>query len=372
MPKINILYHHFPHYRRAVLKALQSSKKHQYRFFGGLRDVAGIKVFSGDDDVKVHPITFRAEKGASRLSIADYEKVYQDCDAIILIGNPNILATWSIALQARRKGIKVLFWAHGWLKPEGLFKSCIRNIYFRLPDRVLVYGDRAVELAALSGFPRERIRVIYNSLDFPKQNRVFGKYQKKTLKELRQELGLDSSRPVLLALSRLTDICHYELFVEAVAYNPLCKKRPQLIFIGDGPSRQSLEKLAAGLGVDAAFLGAVYDEEMLGRFIMASDAIVSPGKVGLTAMHALAFGTPVITHGNLNAQMPEVEAIEPGKSGEYFNYGDPEALMSAIIRILDSKQEIYKRRNACREIILRKYNPVIQAQLIDEAVNELF
>ena len=44
---------------------------------------------------------------------------------------------------------------------------------------------------------------------------------------------------------------------------------------------------------------------------------VSPGNVGLTAIHSLSYGTPVLTHNNFNNQMPEVESIQPGFNG-YF------------------------------------------------------
>ena len=371
MKKVNVLYHHFPHYRRPVLKALSASDRHEYRFFGGHHDVAGIKVFAGDNDVKVHPITFHADEKTRRLSIADYDAAFEDCDALILIGNPNIRATWRIALKARKKGIKVLFWAHGWLKPERPIKSFIRNSYFRLADRVLVYGERAIDLAEKSGFPKDKVRVIYNSLDFQKQDKVFHELKNIPLPSLRNELRLSPNNPVLLCVSRLTDICHYEWLIEAAANTALRQDSPQLIFIGDGPSKKHLEEMTASLEVNARFLGAIYDEEQIGRYLMAADVVVSPGKVGLTAMHALAFGTPVVTHGNLDTQMPEVEAVEPNISGEYFTYGDVASLSEAILRLLSNERSLSERRSACRNIILCKYTPEIQARLIDEAIDEI-
>ena len=40
-----------------------------------------------------------------------------------------------------------------------------------------------------------------------------------------------------------------------------------------------------------------------------SDLTVSPGNIGLTAIHSLSYGTPVCSHSNFNNQMPESEAI---------------------------------------------------------------
>lgn len=371
MPKVNVLYHHFPHYRRPVMQALNSSPNHTYRFFGGHVDVAGIKVFAGSDDLPVEPIGFVMDPTTGKMTISDYEQALEDCDALIVIGNPNIRATWRIALRARLKGVKVLFWAHGWLRPEPRIKSFLRNLYFRLPHRVLVYSERAVDLAARSGFPADRIKVIYNSLDFPTQNVIYQSLVNTPRDSLRGQLGLDPHRPILLCVSRLTGICHYDWLLKSAARAPLSDLKPCLVFIGDGPTRIELEALATELKVDAIFLGALYDEALLGRYIMSADAVVSPGKVGLTAMHALAFGTPVVTHGNLDTQMPEVEAVVPGQSGAYFAYGDVDGLGAATTEILGWSGSLEQRREACRKIILEKYTPNVQRQLIDEAIDAL-
>ncbi len=70
------------------------------------------------------------------------------------------------------------------------------------------------------------------------------------------------------------------------------------------------------------FFGASYDEELNYRLIACSDCCISPGEVGLTAIHSLMYGTPVITHNNFDQQMPEYEAIIPKYNGDYFNFND--------------------------------------------------
>ncbi len=63
--------------------------------------------------------------------------------------------------------------------------------------------------------------------------------------------------------------------------------------------------------------GACYDEEIIGELIFNAQLCVSPGNVGLTAMHSLVYGTPVITHNNFSNQSPEFEAIIDGKTGSF-------------------------------------------------------
>ena len=123
--------------------------------------------------------------------------------------------------------------------------------------------------------------------------------------------------------------------------------------------------------MDVRFVGAVYDEERLGRCYHAADLTVSPGKVGLTAIHSLTYGVPVITHGNLDEQMPEVEAITPGRTGDFFTQHDAEDLARVIAGWLGAGRDREMVTAACREVVAAKYNPLRQAELIDAAVSEL-
>ena len=215
----------------------------------------------------------------------------------------------------------------------------------------------------------KRIKVIYNSLDFDAQNRIFNSLKNIDITVLRTELGLSLDRPIILCLSRLTKICYYEWLIEAAAKSSLRQLNPKIVFIGDGPMLSHLSDLARENEIDAVFLGAIYDEALLGKYIMAVDTVVSPGKVGLTAMHALAYGTPVVTHGDFDTQMPEVEAVVPGNTGAFFDCGSSKDLGRAVSDVLNWTVPLISRREICRNLIVEKYNPEVQRRLIDEAID---
>jgi alpha-1,6-mannosyltransferase len=72
-------------------------------------------------------------------------------------------------------------------------------------------------------------------------------------------------------------------------------RRVRLVVAGDGPSRASLERLAAGHPV--TFVGFVHDREALARILAAGDVVLAPGPLEtfcLAALEALASGTPVV------------------------------------------------------------------------------
>jgi glycosyltransferase involved in cell wall biosynthesis len=288
-------------------------------------------------------------------------------DALILMGNPNYLSTWIAAAAARLRGTPVLFWTHGWLRPERRTKAMIRRLFYRLADRLLLYGERARALGLAQGFAPERLTVIYNSLDVARADAIIARIDRvDRLFAPPQQMFAAPERPLVICTARMTPLCRFDLLIEAAARLAAQGRPINILLVGDGPSREPLERLSARLGIDVHFAGAVYDEDRLGEWLHAADLTVSPGKIGLTAIHSLMYGTPAITHANLDDQMPEVEAIVPGETGALFRQGDIDDLATTIDQWLSADRETV--RAACRLMVHGKWNPAAQANAIAAAI----
>lgn len=374
MLKISIIYHHFPHYRAPVMRALAKSKKYDYHFFGSLDDYEGIKAFKGDNDVTIKPITF-IHHHPKKMDIVDFEEaVSGKFDGTIIIGNPNMRGTWKAQKLAKKNGLVTAYWAHGWLKREGFIKSKIRNYYYNQADKILTYGARAKEIAASTGFNTEKIQVIWNSLDYDMQTALFDKYKLLPRDQLRQIINMPSDKQIFLTISRVTDLCHYEWLIKAVAYlnsRNTENKEYEIWMIGDGPVLTDLIELANQLNVSLHSKGAIYDEDELAKYIMAANMVVSPGKLGLTGMHSLAYGTPVVTHGNFDLQMPEVEAVIEDESGVFFEYGNISDLADKLSEFSLKIVNYQITRELCRKSLVGRFTPEDQARLIDEAMDDI-
>ena len=99
--------------------------------------------------------------------------------------------------------------------------------------------------------------------------------------------------------------------------------------------------------------------------------MVSPGKVGLIALHSLAYGTPVISHGDPENQMPEFEAIIQGKTGDFYKRDDLGDLAAVIKKWVTSPWPCEAVRQECYTTIERFYNPDFQRATINRAVSGL-
>lgn len=357
-----------------MLRELAKNGAYAYRFFGSHDDVSGIKAFRGDDLVVVKPLNFSVRGDKWRLRGYWPAVLDRSAKALIIIGNPNMAASWWAAVVARLLGKKVLFWAHGWLKPEPALKRMVRNIYFSLANLVLVYGERAVSMAERSGFNSNRIRVIYNSLDYDLAQDVLREIEAPTgaVENNPQALFPHPDRPLLICAARLTSLCRFDLLIDAAANLQRCGDPVNILLVGDGPERGSLEQQAAREGVSVHFFGACYDEEILGNLIYHSDLTVSPGKIGLSVIHSLTYGTPAITHGDMDEQMPEAEAIEPGKSGAFFDRNSADDLSRVVHEWLRNGRPRDEIRRDCQRIIAEKWNPASQRRRIEAALDELF
>jgi glycosyltransferase involved in cell wall biosynthesis len=294
--------------------------------------------------------------------------IRREFDTVIMHAVPHWPCTWIGALLARALGKRVLFWGHGHLyEPRGL-KGLLRRLFYALPHEHLVYGRTAKEIMLRHGWKPEQVHVIYNSLDTDAQVRIRQSMNGTHRKATRTSLFGRTDIPVAICTTRLIRIRRLDLLIDALHSLGRANHPVALILVGEGPERAALQSQAARLGVRVHFEGACYDEHRIAELIGASTVTVAPGKVGLTAMHSLVYGVPVITHSDADDQMPEWEAIIPGVTGALFARDSVEGLEAAIREWTRDPWPSEPTRRACESIIDRFWNPHVQRRLIEHAV----
>jgi glycosyltransferase involved in cell wall biosynthesis len=122
-----------------------------------------------------------------------------------------------------------------------------------------------------------------------------------------------------------------------------------VVFGGDGPARESVERAARDHGVDARFFGFLPREE-LPAFYSALDVFAFPSPVetqGLVALEAIACGTPVVgvREGALR------DTIDDGVTGYHYAPGDIDGFRDGIQRALDGRDRLEENCLARRQPI---------------------
>lgn len=380
--KVAVVYHILAHYREPIFHLMSAQDSQvEYTFFSDSvnenNSVKPIDPAKADIPVSEGGIRWRFlknywfknflwQKGLVKLSCS------KEFDAIIYLGVVYSISTWISAIIARIKGKGVFMWSHGFIRDEKGFKGWLRKTFYKLADCMLLYHERAKEIMARKGFKPGNLYVIYNSLDYDIQVKIRKALDRQKIDAHRNELFKNPDFPVLLFIGRLTPQKKLFMIIEAAAILKEAGRKCNILFVGTGPEKDKLSDLAKSLGLDdcVCFYGDCYEEEKIGLLIGLSDICIAPGEVGLTCMHSLVYGTPVITHDNPDFQMPEYEAIKPGFNGEFFVKDDTQSLADSIDKWLSENKDNSQVAENCYKIIDDYYNPRYQLQVINRAVEE--
>jgi len=370
--RVAIVYHAFAHYRSAINEALLQSTTHDYFFVGDAGDPqqSGIKSWIPPDPcrfipTKSHLLAGRFLIQSTVVNIA----LRRDITTIIFLGDAQFLTTWLAAALARLTGKRVLFWTHGWTRRERGVKDFIRSAFYRLAHGLLLYGHGAKMIALDHGFKPEQLYVIYNSLDYAAQQVARASIPLTRLHETRAAFFTHPERPLLICTSRMLPMRRLDLLLEAMCHLRDHGSAVNLLLVGDGPERPALEAIARHEQLAVSFYGECYDEKVLAGLVMAADLTVVPGRIGLNAMHSLAYGTPVVTQDAPDDQGPEWESIIPGFNGGFYQPNSSQDLARAIKDWLNPVLSLSEISANCEEIITRFYNPHFQRWAIDRAVS---
>jgi len=373
--KVTIVYPYFAHYREPIFNELNDNlKDFDIEYIGDIKaNIPSLKTI--DFNEKLH---FTSVKniwfGKWLWQYGLFIKLLRSKpESIIFLGQFNIISTWINALFFKMIGTKVYFWGHGCYGNETGLKKIIRSLFNKIPDMHLLYGHYAKDLFIQLGWNQKKLKVIYNSLDYKKQKKVLSTLSKVSEFEVRRSLFNEYAElPLLVFIGRLTSVKQLELLIESVHILKENGSPCNCLIIGSGPEYQKLKTMAFNLGVSSSvnFFGECHDENIIGGLIYSADLCVSPGNVGLTAIHSLSYGTPVITHDNFGYQMPEFEAITHNVTGSFYKYGSIESLVECISYWVTLPQnEKEHRAEKCIEIIDSWYNPKKQAELLNEALS---
>lgn len=368
MKNKNVLIYNFgQHYRKPIFKKMDVEMGFDF-YFGD--NVGDIKTFDYEEldgfkgILKSKPIYSHIywQKGLLRLAFKNY-------DNYVILGEYFCLSHWFLFLLLKIRRKKIIIWTHGWYGNEGLLKRILKKVYFLFADKILLYGNYAKELMLTEGIKKEKLELIYNSLDFETQDKI---YQGLTKTDIYTSHFENQNRTIFY-IGRLQKRKKIEQVLYAI--QKLQKKDiyVNFVIVGIGEVEEELRQIIKTLKLDKNvwFYGATYSEEEISELLYNADVCVSPGNVGLTAMHSLAYGTPVITHSNFKKQVPEFEAITAGVSGDFFEENSIDDLIKKIDNWTTKRCFRSHLKEDCRKIIIEKYNPNYQISLLKRIIREL-
>lgn len=218
-------------------------------------------------------------------------------------------------------------------------------------------------LGRLDAKLEERAQVIYNGID-PGPPR-----EERRREAVRQELGIDANRTVLLAIGRLHPQKGYDVLVNAVA--KVAKICPMVILLiaGKGQLYDELKSLRARLAVNrhVCLLGERADVPDL---VAAADIFVMSSLwegLPLALLDAMAGGLPCVA--TAVGGIPEV--ISHGKNGLLAPAKDPDALAAALLSLLYDVRTRKRLGEAARQTVLQRFDARQMVAAYESIYNEV-
>ncbi|THH34566.1 glycosyltransferase [Neolewinella litorea] len=359
MDKVLIVQLILPHYRKSFFDLLVRNQTLDVYITAGSSNA--IKVFAPDQEkikdnlvnkwFKIFGHTFYFQFGLFR-------SIFTLKPSHIVFGGPDLHVLSSILAFVYFRffsKIQVHWWTQGLKRNEGGLKKYL----IALSNSVLIYEDEGKSIIqnAIANFSKP-ITVLKNSIS----DQDYGFH------ESIPSGNFDSPIFMLLFSGRLTQPKRCDLVIKAVSL--LTQKGIPCILnvVGDGETLAENKRLASRLGVEdkVHFHGALYDKDVIPIF-KKSEIFALPGKVGLSIVHALSYGLPVITT-NEDIHSPEVAILQSGVNGSFFEGMSAEALSEELsiwyVRLKNSNQ--YSKKEIQATVKSAGYTP---EQMADNFLN---
>jgi len=363
MKKLCCIFNYAPLYRSSIFKQIDEYFDTQF-YFGDMKsDIKKIDYsFFKKYPIIVHDM-FILGKILWRRRILSLP--FKDYDCFLLTGEFS-LSYFPLILICKLKKKKILAWGHGAKHFEGKLSLLSKWMYNNC-DKYLTYGEGGKKRLVDLGISPLKLDVIYNSLNdgVINQNNNILKCDL-----LIRHFG--NNHPTIFFIGRLTKVKQIDWILKALLVH---KQKYNLYYnfliVGEGSEHKDLEAFVKSNNISDVvwFYGKCYNNDELGHLIYNSDLCVSPGNVGLTALHSMIYGTPVLSNDDFETQMPEYETIIPGKTGDLYHKGDFNDFCEKIKSWITKQHDRELIRQNCYQMINDKWNSNYQIQLLKKIID---
>ena len=267
---------------------------------------------------------------------------------------------WMAILCAKARGLAVLVRDEATLfsTERSFMRRQAKRVFFpvlsSVGDGFLAIGSANRDYYLAHGVPIQRIFNMPYCVD----NEFFATRAEEAeglVSQLRSDLRIETGQPVILYASKFEprkrpgDLL---LAYEQVIARSDAGSMPQLVFVGDGELRSSLEAEVRQKGLSAVKFLGFRNQSELPKFYALCDVFVLPSTDepwGLVVNEVMATGKPVVVSNQVGCAR---DLVHSGKNGFIFPAGNVDALATSLMRVLGNRDEAARMGRASREIMV--------------------
>jgi glycosyltransferase involved in cell wall biosynthesis len=350
MPRVTILQRILPHYRVAFFRDLHRRLR---------RDAIELGLIYGQEREGSVPRTAPVEEQWTQRIVNRYIRVpgaelvwqpalagLQGADLIVVEPSNRLLLNDLLLLRGRWGRAAIACWGHGRnfqsAGRHGLRES-VKRALGRRAAWWFAYTSLSADAVAQSGYPRERITVVQNTIDTQELAADLAAVSGAEIGRLRERLGIRSANVGvycggLYAEKRLDFLLR--------SCREIRRRVPDFhaIFVGDGPEAGKVSAAAAAHGW-IHYAGARFGRERAAYFRLGK-VLLMPGLVGLAIVDSFVASLPIFTT-DVPIHSPEIAYLENGRNGVMTRY-DESAYAEAVARYFESPDMQAVLAEGCR------------------------
>ena len=245
------------------------------------------------------------------------KKCLSNSDDIIHFADFKYLSLWYFLIVCTVKNKNLWLHGQGGYKKEGVLSNIIYICMLFFSKGYICYNKFSADSLRkkVPRFLHKKISFMNNTLYMKPVDKVEEKYSSD-----------------LFYIGRIREGCGIEFLLKAA------KEVNVNIKIVGGGERDYVDKLQV-MYDNGAFFGAIFDREEQLAIAKKCMAGVYGGDAGLSVVHYMAFGLPVIVHDLIEKHMgPEPSYIKDGENGVTFERGNLASLSKAILKVKEDKK----------------------------------
>lgn len=278
-------------------------------------------------------------------------------DIVIAEFNPRIVSNILAFAYAKWSRTRFIWWGHGIGQYTNSIIMRLRLYLARFADAVIFYDSYQANRFISLGLMKEKVFVAPNTID---TREIEGLTKNWT----------EIKRTRILCIGRLVPKKKVDLLVRgfAMAYTQL-DPDTKLTIVGDGPELPKIKSLVAQLGLtdQVEMVGSVYGQPALAPLFNSAWVSVSPGYVGLNAIHSLAYGVPVMAARD-EPHSPEIAALEDGDNALFFSSDDAAELARTLVCLAQNPQQLAAMAQAAQRTVKDRLNLSAMVEAFEQAV----
>jgi len=328
------------HYRVPILNKVESDVRLEVTHFAG-DESSGVSVADASGEVEgrvVRLTNVRIPRRPNVIYAIGWSRVVRGGFDVVLTSEAvHNVVNWLLLLLRPFFDYKLIVVGH--IRPSGdamRLATNLRRSYVRRADGIIAYSEEGARQALAWGVAKKRITVWGNTLDLDRIKKARENIEPDRIALLREKL-LGDKRAVAF-LGRPTPAKRPEVAIDTILELERRGFPVVLFVIGDSAEVPGLRKRAAG-SENVRFVGAEFSEERIAEYLSLSEMVFIPGAVGLSAVHAFAYGRPLLTW-KLAPHRPEMEAARHGWNCCLVEECSAAAFADAIVKLLTDKGEL--------------------------------